>query len=502
MNTSEPDVRLGLLRLTCVPGMGPVAIAGVLAACRRRSLRLVEFFALPEGEYRTAFGLRPEAIAALAERGEESWRAARALDREMSARGIEIVADPELPEGFPILFARGNLDLREEPAAAFLASRGAGPEALAVAERAADALAAAEAHLVTGHNRPAYKNAGVAARRRGSALTLVLDRGLLTAWGEEWEREPIAPARVWEERFDAGATLALSPFRLQDDWVAANSRRRDRLVAAWARVLIVTHLRHGGWLEAQCRAAAARGATLILCPPEGQQFPVEIPELPGAWLVPPDRAAEAALAALGPPGAGLRRAEAARRRALARDLAAALPLPAAAVRRDLLPDVPVPTITYGRAGIRGEAPADVLLAEALPGEDPERQVIAWLGGVRPGGILVALLPAPFLAAAEAAGFRTRLLAQGQIRAAVHLPEEWGVCVLRKHERSGTPPREDAPALIVSPAGPLTTYATRRRYMEDARARARAVLAEGLTPPSSSGRAFAPSQTPAGSTSPG
>lgn len=502
MNTSDPDIRLALLRLTCVPGMGPGAIARVLAACRRGSLRLAEFFALPEGEYRRAFGMRPEAIAALAERGEESWRAARMLDREMAARGIELVAGADLPAGFPLLFLRGNPDLREEPAAAVLASQGAGPEALAVAEQAADGLARSGAHLVSGHNRPAYKDAGVAARRRGSALTLVLDRGLLDAWGEAWEREPIAAARVWEARFDAGATLALSPFRLRDGWVTANSRRRDQLVCATARVLIVTHLRPGGWLERQCREASARGATLLLCPPEGAAFPAAVTELPGAWSVPPGSAAEAALAALGPVGKGLARAEARRHREFARSISAAIDLPGGGIMRDLLPDNAAPKTSYAGAGSRREPLADLILAEAGPGEDPERQVVAWLGAVRPGGVLVALLPAEFLGAAEAAGFRGRLLAQGQVRAAIHLSMERGLCVLRKRERSAGPPGEEAPALIISPAGPLESYAARRRYADEALARARAALTEGLIPSSSSRRASAPPPTPAGSTSPG
>lgn len=508
MNASDLDDRLALLRLTCVPGLGPGALARVLGACRRRSLSLSEFFALPVEEYRTSFGLRPRAIAALDAEGLESWRAVRRLEREMAARGIEIIADAGLPDGFPLLFARGNTDLREEPGVAFLASRGADEAALATAERVADVLARAGAHVISGQNRPAYRGAGLAARRRGAALTLVLDRGMLAAWGEDWGRELLAPARVWEERFDPDATLVLSPFRLQDDWVAGNARRRDQLIVTWARVLVVTWLRPGGWLERQCREAAARGTPVLLCQAPRQPVPAGAEELPGARVVTPEEAAEAAMAALGPPGAGLGRAERRRRIAYARALGevAVARLGAPAIARDVLENSPPPVFTYGSAGGRREPPADLLLAEWQLGEDSERQWIEWLGALRPSGMLVALVPAAFLAGAEAAGARERVLAQGELLALVRLPGEWGVCLLRKSDRgrkrAGAPEAGGAAsALVIAPATALKTAEARRRYLEEALARVRARLLGEVTLSGSSAPASALPPTPAGSPSP-
>lgn len=508
MDVLDPEMRFSLLRLTCVPEVGPTAQARVIAAWRAGKVTPTAFFDLTIDEYRERYRLRPAAVAALTERREEIRRTARALEREMSAREIELVADRGLPAGFPLLFAHGNLELWDEPAAALLASSDAGEPALEAGERVADALACAGAHLVTGHNRPLYKAAGVAARRRGAPLTLALDRGMLRAWGEDWGREPLAPARVWEERFDREASLALSPFRLQDDWVTANARRRDQLVCGAARVLVAVAVRPGGWLAAQCRAAVARGATVVICRGmERVKDPRPAFDLPGARVVPPAGAAEMALEALGPPGLGRRRAEEQRQAGFARALVAAASVgvrPVGGVR-DLLAAEAPGSLTY--APKRREPLAGVILAAAPPGEDPERAVITWLGGLRPGGVLAALLPASFLTEAGAAGFRGRLLAQGELLAAIALPGERGVCLIRKRGAEAATDGDDAPsaarpALLVAPAAPLETPGARRRYLEEALGRARKALAGGVTLPGSAAPASSPPPTAAGEPSPG
>jgi hypothetical protein len=508
MDVLDPEMRFSVLRLTCVPEVGPAAQARVIAAWRAGKVTPTAFFELTTDEYRERYRLRPAAAAALTERREEIRRTARALEREMGAREIELVADGSLPAGFPLLFAHGNLELWDEPAAALLASSDAREAALEAGERVADALACAGAHLVTGHNRPLYKAAGVAARRRGAPLTLVLDRGMLRAWGEDWGREPLAPARVWEERFDREASLALSPFRLQDDWVTANARRRDQLVCGAARVLVAVAVRPGGWLAAQCRAAVARGATVVICRGmERVKEPRPEFDLTGARVVPPEGAAEAALEALGPPGLGRRRAEEQRQAAFARALVAASVgvRPAGGVR-DLLAAEAPGSVSYAPPK-RREPPAGVILAAAPPGDDPERAVITWLGGLRPGGVLAALLPASFLTEAGAAGFRGRLLAQGELLAAIALPGERGVCLIRKRGAGDgaagvDPPPAERPALLVAPAAPLETPGARRRYLEEALGRARKALAGGVIPPGSAAPASSPPPTAAGEPSPG
>jgi predicted Rossmann fold nucleotide-binding protein DprA/Smf involved in DNA uptake len=502
MEVLDPEVRFALLRLTCVPEVGPAAQARVIAAWRGGKLALPGFFELTAAEYRARYRLRPAAVAALTAGREEIRRTARALEREMAEREIELVAEEGLPAAFPLLFAHGNLELRDEPAATLLASSDASERALEVGEQVADALACAGVHLVSGHNRPLYKAAGVAARRRGAPLTLVLDRGLLRAWGEDWGREPLAPARVWEERFDREASLALSPFRLQDAWVTANARRRDQLVCGSARALLAVSVRPGGWLAAQCRAALARGATVLLCGGvERDGWRRADLELEGARVVAPEGAAEAVLEALGTPGAGRRRAEEQRQAAFVRALVAAAGGGEGAEVRDLLAVEAPATFAYAAPRGRREPPAGVILAGASPGEDPERAVITWLGGLRPGGLLAALLPASFLTEAGAAGFRGRLLAQGELLAAIALPGERGVCLIRKR---GAETASDAsrPALLVAPAAPLETPGARRRYLEEALARARAALAGSLNRPGSAAPASSPPPTAAGEPSPG
>jgi hypothetical protein len=477
ITTLNDDIRFALLALTGVPDLGPAALSRFLDAWRAGRLTPVASLELTEEEYRSRFRLRPDAITALTGRRDAFRRAAEGLDREMRERGIELVTGASLPQGFPFLFAYGNLDLCEEPSVTLLASSDADLRAVEAAERIADGLASHSAHLVSGHNRPGYKAAGVAARRRGAPLSLVLDRGLLNAWGEEWGRELLAPARVWDERFDREATLALSPFRLHDGWVTANARRRDQLVCGLARVLIAVALRPGGWLEAQCRAAAARGASVLLCDPgPARGGAARVPELPGARVVATEVAADAALQSIGAPGTGLRRAERRWRTAFVRALAAIAGVGKGGEVRDLLPAEEAPVYLYPVRHQRREAPAAAILAEVPVGDDPERSLISWLGGLQPGGVLVAVLPNRFLAEAGAAAFRQRFLAQGQLLAAITLPGGLGVCLFRKRDRQPASTTAAPTALLISPTMAVTTPAARERYLADVLARARECLA--------------------------
>src|SRR5262249_39407552 len=88
---------------------------------------------------------------------------------------------------------------------------------------------------------------------------LVLDRGLISGSGDAFDREPVAPARVWSPEWDSLAGLAVSPFRPRDPWAKANSRRRDEIVASLATALVAVHVRPGGILESIARAALQSG---------------------------------------------------------------------------------------------------------------------------------------------------------------------------------------------------------------------------------------------------
>jgi DNA recombination-mediator protein A len=165
----------------------------------------------------------------------------------------------------PVLFTRGNEDLFDIPAVALLNSADAPSRALDLTDALADRLAAQGVAVVSGHNTRGYKAAAVAAVRHGAPRLLVLDRGLISAPVEALDREPVVPARVWTPEWDALAGLAVAPFRPQDGWTRANSRRRDEIVASLASGLVAVHVRSGGVMAAIAHTACSHGMWLGVC---------------------------------------------------------------------------------------------------------------------------------------------------------------------------------------------------------------------------------------------
>jgi predicted Rossmann fold nucleotide-binding protein DprA/Smf involved in DNA uptake len=120
--------------------------------------------------------------------------------------------------------------------------------------------------IVAGHNRPVYQWALLAAKRRGAAATMVLDRGLVAAFDDDLRRDPVPAARIWGYAFDSDRSLALSSFRLRDPWIGANARFRDAMVVALSDVVIAIGVTQGGTMHRLCREAAARGQTVYATP--------------------------------------------------------------------------------------------------------------------------------------------------------------------------------------------------------------------------------------------
>lgn len=113
--------------------------------------------------------------------------------------------------------------------------------------------------LVAGHNRAIYQWALLAAKRMAAASIMVLDRGLLSAFGADMRRDPVAAARIWGYAFDERHCLAVSPFRLRDGWAPDNGRIRDAMVAALADTIIVMGMRPGGTIHRLAARALASG---------------------------------------------------------------------------------------------------------------------------------------------------------------------------------------------------------------------------------------------------
>ena len=172
---------------------------------------------------------------------------ADAAERLERARSVGVVAvapgDAGYPAGveefydgqMPLLYARGNTELLEGPTVAVLSSTGTSSQSLTTALAFASRLAEGGQTLVTGAENPTYNIVGLAGKRAGANLVVVLHQGLLTMIQRNPEREPVPLARHSDEWFDPRRTLLLSPFRLEGRWQKGNGPRRDKLVVALAK---------------------------------------------------------------------------------------------------------------------------------------------------------------------------------------------------------------------------------------------------------------------------
>jgi hypothetical protein len=140
------------------------------------------------------------------------------------------------------------------PTFALLASHTVSPQGLAELEQVAQLFFANGWIPIASTTQPAYQRLLLCALRANQPYILVLDRGLLRAFGEDLRREPLRQARIWQAEFDPSNALALSPFRPRDGWVAANGRYRDALIAHLADAVLVIEARADGYIVQLCQA--------------------------------------------------------------------------------------------------------------------------------------------------------------------------------------------------------------------------------------------------------
>ncbi|MBI3944388.1 MAG: DNA-processing protein DprA [Armatimonadetes bacterium] len=253
-----------LLILSATPGLGERGLARLLES----RVPLPHLFELPAEELRARFGLAESAARAISGGAPQRHSHVAAVERTLARHDVRLLVrgDPGYPQRLaatddapPLLYARGSAALLEAPALALLASRGESRACLERAAALAGEAARGGACLVAGHDRPVYRAAVSAAKAVGGGRILVLDRGLLEAFGGDLERDLFPTARVWGYRFDADAALALSPYPPEAHFVGLQNRRRDQLVCLLATRIVALEIRAGGVMEAACRAACARG---------------------------------------------------------------------------------------------------------------------------------------------------------------------------------------------------------------------------------------------------
>ena len=272
MDAGEQTV-LNLMLLE-TPGIGAKTLAAVLRrnAVARRTPD--QFLGLSAESLAEEYGIRRAVAARLAveirRRREESELQARWLARN----GISLVTlldatypvrlAERLEEPPPVLFLYGKSEMLRARLFAVANSNGAPEAALAAADSATECAVESGWTLITGHNRPAYQRPALAARRNGAPVIYVLDRGLLHGFGGDLTRALFPAARIWGPSFDPLCDLAISPFPLRAQGMAASNRRRDSVIFALADRIFAVHLKPGGQMERECLAALSRNQRVLV----------------------------------------------------------------------------------------------------------------------------------------------------------------------------------------------------------------------------------------------
>lgn len=266
---------VAVYRLLAAPGLGIAALGQVLEAWGEERELIDGFWGRPAREYRELWGLSERTARFLqAADGEERFAAARIEVARARAAEIELltVMDPwyaALAEELglpPLLFTRGNQDLLWAETVAIPHSADAPDEALSWGAALAGALSRAGIGLVSGHNRDGYRRVAAAAKREGAPLVIVLDRPLHGMPADGPLAEPVATARLWDERFRPERELIVSPFGPREVWLPRHARGRDALILGIATVVVAGGVRPDGTIASGCARRSAAGRPVFRSP--------------------------------------------------------------------------------------------------------------------------------------------------------------------------------------------------------------------------------------------
>jgi hypothetical protein len=267
-----------ILAWSALPWVGERTLLGLLDHAREARGTLADLWESPLADLHAVVPLHPKSRAALEEDAPEYWRRAGADAATIQNWGVDVLlaGQPEYPAAlsdfsrkWPLNFAYGALGLLEGPRVALVNSRTVSNRALAATDALADALARRDVTLVASINKESYIAAATAAKRHAGASIMVLDRGIAEAFPTGIKRDPVAPARVWDEDFDPDLQLLLSPLGWRQRWNRRSSAQRDALVVDLADVVIALDVRSGGNMERECLRAAKDGKPVLALEADG-----------------------------------------------------------------------------------------------------------------------------------------------------------------------------------------------------------------------------------------
>ena len=257
------------LHLAMTPGIGGRSTVRILARNDLLGRSAEECLRLSPESLREEYRLNVKQATNLTLDPAGRMAANAALERRLDGLGVRLItaADagyPALVEEFDpdppgVLFLHGNVRLLQAPTFAVLGSRNTPTAGLDAIDRLTEEGVLGGETLVTGHDRPEYQRSAIVPLRWGAPRVLILDRGLFQVLGPDLKDEAFRAARLWRYEFDPGTDLAVSPFRPEADFVGANNRVRDRLVASLARRIDFVSAAEGGNMATLARLALKAG---------------------------------------------------------------------------------------------------------------------------------------------------------------------------------------------------------------------------------------------------
>jgi predicted Rossmann fold nucleotide-binding protein DprA/Smf involved in DNA uptake len=265
--------RLALFAVAQLPGVGERTLCRFRDTALRRGEEFDAALQRPPTTLARDYGLPGRAVEFLRRHGPAHLRQCSELVARLEVAGIEMAAhgcvayprrlDAHLDRPPPLLFLHGAVGALETDTVAILSSREITASTVGAAVAATRSAASEQLCVVTGGMKSTHRVAATTVRAGRVMRVVVLDRGILAAFGGDLERDPFGfgPQR---SPFDRGSCLVVSRFRPQDHAVASNGRRRDEMIAALADIVFVTNARPGGLIEHICGAAIDRGQCVLV----------------------------------------------------------------------------------------------------------------------------------------------------------------------------------------------------------------------------------------------
>lgn len=251
--------RTFILYLALTPGCGGKTVSRILARNELIGRTPDEFIKLPSEVLREEYRLPIKLAERLAKPSKKVLEGHQETQDRLDQFGVRVVTS--LDAGYPqlveqmdpnppgILFLYGNARLLESKTFCVLSSRNARPAQVAHIETLSEEGVLNAEVLVTGHDTPEYQRAAVVPLRYGSPRILCLDKGLFQVLGQNLNQEAFRMARLYRYEFDPKTDLAVSPFRPESDFIGANNRVRDRLVACLANRLDFAYASESGNMD-------------------------------------------------------------------------------------------------------------------------------------------------------------------------------------------------------------------------------------------------------------